>query len=125
MPKRKPKNRRSATEYPALKKQFNLKTRADAAEIDYLHKLNDKEKEWLNNFTEERVNANFNHKGKIIHKTKALRKECYDMNNARNRCILTRAKASGQLVSIHDYNDGEFGFLEDLDEKDDSTDNNE
>jgi len=38
-----------------------------------------------------------------MHKTKKARRERYSSNNARNRCIFTRAKASGQLVYWGDF----------------------
>lgn len=69
-------------------------------DYDYLDKLSDKELEWLNNFTEEYVHANLTHKGKKLHKTKKLRLDCYNRNNARNRCIWTRAKAAGKTVDL-------------------------
>lgn len=70
--------------------------------MDYIDKLSDKEKQWLNTFCEEYNNANFNHGQKILHKTKNLKKNCYDRNNARNRDILTRAKASNTALYLED-----------------------
>ena len=77
--------------------------------MDYVDKLTDKEKQWLNTFTEEYTNANFNHGKKVLHKTKTQKKDCYDRNNARNRDILTREKAAGTAL-----------YLEDIKEKDNS-----
>lgn len=98
-------NRRSKQKYPALNPRFNLKTRTDLIDYDYLDKLSDKEKEWLNKFSEEYINASFDKKS--LHKTKALRKDCYDRNNSRNRDILTRSKASGQSLYLEDLEDTE------------------
>lgn len=82
--------------YPALKKQYNLKSRQELIDYDYIDQLNHEEKEWLNKFTEEWANAKLSKDpSKNLHKTKKLRKECYDRNNARNRCMLTRANAAG------------------------------
>lgn len=83
-------------------------------------------KEWLNNFNEEHVNARFDHKGKqifdeklnpmpvkteiienagpnkdittIIQTKNDYKKQSYDRNNSRNRCILTQQKAAGRMV---------------------------
>jgi hypothetical protein len=96
----KKQNRRSKAKYPALYPEYNLKTRTDLIEIDYLDQLTDAEKDWLNRFNEEYVNANFNHKGKLVQRKKAHRKDSYDRNNARNRDILTREKAMGHDVSL-------------------------
>lgn len=109
-------NRRNQTKYPALKPELNLKTRKEEISDlhSYMHKLNEKEKAWLNKFAEEYINASFG--PKPLHKTKALRKACYDSNNARNRDILTIAKATGKINSydysvlsekIDDENEGE------------------
>ncbi len=92
-------NRRSRTKYPALDPELNLRSRVEVIDFDYIDKLSDKEKEWLNTFSEEFNNANFGHGKKVLHKSKLMKKDCYSKNNARNRCILTRQKAQG----IHSY----------------------
>ena len=108
-------NRRSKAKYPALDPTLNLRTRYEEIEQNQyingvknadgetvIRELTPTEKDWLNRFNEEFVNANFNHKGKKIDATKASRKRSYDKNNARNRCIYTKAKASGSLRYIED-----------------------
>jgi hypothetical protein len=95
-------NKRNSTKHSALIPHLNLKTRFELVDYDYINKLSPKEKEWLNNFTEEYVHANMKHAGKKLHTTKRLKKDCYDRNNSRNRCILTRNKAAGRHISIND-----------------------
>lgn len=110
MPRKKKTNRRNSVKYPALKKQYNLLTRKDLIDFPYLDQLNDKEKEWLNKFVEEEINADFRGPGKPLNKTKKSRQRIYNANNARNRCILTRSKASGELdeltadLQLHELN---------------------
>lgn len=99
--KKKPK--RSKMRYPALNRNYNLKTRTDLIDYDYIDKLNDKEKEFLNSFTEEYTNANLTHHGKKLHKKKKDKKICYDNNNARNRCEYTKAKAQNKLTTLETY----------------------
>lgn len=176
MPSKK-KTKRNQTKYPALDKTYNLKTRTELYENDYINgyhdeetgmsfrPLNDKEKEYLNKFNEEYINASFKPGKKRVHKqrkaehpkninlkklTKIIldyikemndslnnsditntsksnirrtiskfrneikkkikkemkfikdfyKKEAYDNNNSRNRCILTRTKAQGKSVSL-------------------------
>lgn len=99
------KTKRSKIKYSALDPSVNLKTRYELiADYDYLNKLSEKEKAWLNKFTKEYVNADLDtkRKSKNLHKTDRLRKDCYDRNNARNRCVLTRAKASGKAYQIQE-----------------------
>lgn len=67
---------------------------------EYVHLLSDKEKEFLNTFLEETVITNFQHKGKHLYKSKKKRREFYGDNNARNRCIYTKAKAMQGLISF-------------------------
>lgn len=93
------KNRRSQAKFPALERKFNLPSRQDQLDFDYLHKLNDKEKAFLNKFVEEEINASFRHTNPF-NKSKKARKKCYDANNSRNRCILTRNKAAGNVDSL-------------------------
>lgn len=116
--KKKPKTKRQKNNYPALFPNLNLKSRYENIDYDYINKLSDKEKDWLNRFTEEYTNANFNHEGKRIHKPKIVEKivkstkkikeidlaktESYDRNNTRNSDILTRQKASSQIVYLEE-----------------------
>lgn len=97
---KKKENLRSRTKNPALKPNLNLKTRYEEIMdiLTYANDLPEKEKKWMNSFVEEYVNANFNHSGKKLHTTKALKKACYDKNNSRNRDILTSAKVTGNAV---------------------------
>ena len=95
-------NRRSNAKYPALDPKYNLKSRSELIEADYIERLSDSEKDWLNRFNEEYVNANFKHKGATIQKTKAYKKDSYHRNNARNRDILTREHAMGHNVHLDD-----------------------
>lgn len=99
---KKPKSgtRRSQAKYPALRPELNPKTRFELLDYDYLDKLNDEEKAWLNAFTEEYTHANMKHPGKKLHTRKKQKKDCYDRNNSRNRCIWTRVKAAGMTVDI-------------------------
>jgi hypothetical protein len=99
----KKKTKRSRIKYSALDPTVNLKTRYELiADYDYLDKLSEQEKAWLNKFTKEYVNADLDSKkaSRNLHRTKELKKDCYDRNNARNRCIWTKCKASGNFVSI-------------------------
>lgn len=100
----KKKSRRSRSKYPALDPGLNLKTRTDLIDYDYVDKLSKKEKEWLNKFTDEYVNASVDPKNlkKNLHNTEKLKKDCYDRNNARNRCILTQQRAQGKIETTED-----------------------
>lgn len=97
--KRVKKNRRAQSKFPALEKKYNLLSRQDLLDFDYLNQLNDKEKAWLNKFVEEEVNASFRH-SRPLNKTKKDRQRCYNANNSRNRCILTKNKILGNVVDI-------------------------
>jgi hypothetical protein len=95
------KGKRARTKYPALKPELNLKSRYELIDYDYVDKLSESDKAWLNKFTEEYVNASLDSENleNNFHCTDELKKDCYRRNNARNRDILTRAKASGTFVS--------------------------
>ena len=83
--------------YPGLNKQYNSKIRQEYLDYDYIDQLSEKEKEWLNSFTEEYIAANFNHPGKTFHKTKKSKREIYNQNNARNRCLMSQSRAQNKL----------------------------
>lgn len=81
MPSKK-KIKRNQIKYPALDKTYNLKSRKELYDYDYVNghhdeetgitirPLNEYEKTWLNKFTEEYVNASFKPGKKRIHKIK-------------------------------------------------------
>ena len=68
--------------------------------MDYIDKLSEEEKKWLNDFNTEWLGANLNESKKLMHNTKALRKDCFDRNNARNRDIYGRSRVGGKLDSL-------------------------
>lgn len=121
----KKRNRRNAADRPNLDPRLNLKTRYELIDQDYLNKLSPKELDWLDKFNKEFIGASLDSENpkKNLHKTKKLRKDCYDKNNARNRDALTRAKASKQLddfeqlVEESENNDYEDYLIEELDKK--------
>ena len=93
--------KRSKTLYPALNPGVNPRIRwEELKDIDYLDKLNPDEKEWLNKFMDEYVNASFSEKP--LQTKKSQRKDCESRNNARNRDILTRAGANKTLDRIEE-----------------------
>jgi hypothetical protein len=102
MAKRKKQSRRSKEDYPELDPKYSLKTRADLVDQDYVNKLSKKEREWLNKFNKEYVSASLDNDSpkKNLHRSKRLRKDCYDRNNSRNRCVLTREKAQNALIDF-------------------------
>lgn len=101
--KKKKPTKRSRSKYPNLDPDLNLKIRRDLIEVDYLDKLNDDQKGWLDKFNNESINASFDKNNKKnLHKTKEQKKACYDANNARNRDILSRAQAQGKSISLED-----------------------
>lgn len=120
---KKKSNPRESQRHPNLDKRFNLKTRTDLLDQDYLNKLSPEELDWLNKFNKEYVSASLDGKGDL-HNTKKLKKTCYDSNNARNRDILTKAKASNQLVDYEvlveepGENDYEDYLIQQIDQKD-------
>lgn len=77
--------------------------------------MSEKEKDWLNKFTDEYVNANLDRKNlrKNLHKNKKLKKDCDDRNNSRNRCILTQVKAQGKVIDLYSLTDELAAFNED------------
>lgn len=111
--KQKKKNRRNNTKNPALKPEFNLKTRSDLIDYDYLDQLSAKDKAWLNKFTEEYTNDKIDrkHLKRNLHNTNTLKKDCDDRNNSRNRDILTRVKATGRLKAIESINEKDITVM--------------
>jgi hypothetical protein len=89
---KKSKNRRDKVENPALNKRYMPRVRQELIDYDYLDKLSAEEKEWLNKFTDEYVNASFKRDGTDIQSYEKYGKDSNDRNNARNRCLYTALK---------------------------------
>lgn len=102
--------KRDTEKYPALKKNLNLKSRQDEIEVDYLHKLNDKEKEWLNKFNEEYVNATLDREdfNNNIHNTLELKQDCDHRNYKRRDDLYVRQKAREHLAYLDDDSSKKF-----------------
>lgn len=92
---------RDKERYPALNFKRQVKLRKDYLDgiEEYVHLLSPDEKAWLNSFLEETVITNFKHKGKKFYKSKKAKREFYNSNNARNRCMQTKAAAMHMLDS--------------------------
>lgn len=101
--KQKP-SRRSKVQYPAVKPEYNLKSRQDDIEDvqSYFNELNDADKEWMNKFMSEYNNASgvADDDTDALHNTQELRKACRDRNNNRNACIYSREKAQKKLQFV-------------------------
>jgi hypothetical protein len=67
--------------------------------MDYIDKLSDKEKKWLNAFLSETVVTNFDHTGKKLYKTKKMKRKLYKENNDRNVDTYNVARSSGKLYN--------------------------
>lgn len=98
--KRRKVNRRTKSKYPGLDTNLNPRIRWEYMDQDYISKLSPKEKDWLNRFNEEFNGAKFDHDGTVLHKSAKKKRECYNKNNARNRCVYSLAKARGTLDNM-------------------------
>lgn len=77
-------------------------------DYDYLEKLTPEQLNWLDRFTDEYYGGGFEKEnGEFtkdnLHKTDALRKDCYNRNNAQNRCIFNRQNSLGALAELNEY----------------------
>jgi len=93
-----------------LKKELNLKSRRDYIETDYtngvynedgsvaMRKLTEEEKDWLNMFYMEVVNADRRHEH--FYNTDEDWKQIYHENNARNRCLYNKSNMTGNLTHL-------------------------
>ena len=115
----KKKSKRTQSKWPALNPQVNLKIRREELEIDYLDKLSNSEKDWLNRFSEEDINTNFDHPGDRIYPKEYITKirkndgktirldkhknRAETRNNKRNCDALARG-TGGRLKLEHERN---------------------
>lgn len=96
--KNKKPTRRSKVEFPALDPRYMPKVRQEYLDMDYINKLSNEEKKFLNKFIEEELNASFKKSNRSnLTKDPKKRKEIYNRNNARNRCLYGISKANNRL----------------------------
>lgn len=79
-----------------MKFRVSVKNRNEFNDYDYLHILSAKDYDWLRRFHREYLNADFQHYGDQVHPDE-LKKDCYGMNNSRNRDTYAIAKVTGNL----------------------------
>lgn len=90
---------------PALNPGLNPRSRwEELSDLDYLHKLSPEEKEFMNKFMDESVNASFskNNKDNLI-KGKKAKKEIRNRNYARRVDQYNRAKLGGRIEPIDNF----------------------
>ncbi len=90
---------RSKLRHPTFEPKRAVANRREELECDYIPQLSDSEKDWLNQFNEENVCANFQDKEKLLDKSDEFRKSAYRANNRRNKDTFINAKVRGLLNS--------------------------
>lgn len=96
-----PKTRRSDVKYPGLNPNYNSKAKQEYLDYDYISKLSDTDKAFLNKFTEEFYGAALDVRNldNNLHNTVELKTDCQHRNNARNRCIYSIYRATNRLIN--------------------------
>lgn len=94
--------KRDKVKTPGLRKDKFSKIKQEYHDIDYAHKLDAKDAQWLNNFMEEDLGARLNHPGKKVYRKKADKRACYQRNNERNRDLYAASRATGTLLTASD-----------------------
>lgn len=101
--------KRDKTKTPGLEKNLFSKIKQEYFDIDYIEKLSESEKLWLSQFMEEYLGANVSKDrmqrvyGKdVLHKEDVKRKNCFNMNNARNRDVYSVSRVTGKITFAED-----------------------
>lgn len=80
----------------------STRVREEFNDFDYIHKLQFEDRDWLRRFQREYLNADFQHSGEQIHPDE-LKKDCYNMNNSRNRDLYAITRAQNKLLFVEHY----------------------
>lgn len=115
-----PKNNSKSTEKKPSKKKRNplntshqVRTRREYIDYDYVSSLSNKDRKFLEKFTDEyyggagfyrQEDDEYNYK-KNVHKTDALRRECYRRNTAQNKDLYNLKRISGKIDFINNESD--------------------
>lgn len=94
--------RRSKTKHPNLKKQYTSRVRQEYIDQDYIDKLSEEQKDYLNKFNGEYYGAamDFVNLENNLHNTKELKEDCTDRNNHQNNDVYGVAKAQNRINDI-------------------------
>jgi hypothetical protein len=92
------KTKRSQTKQPGLRRNLFSKIKQLEHDVDYIHKLSDEDKEFMDQFMTEYLGANLNSHDNPLHKSKAQRKSVFDRNNSRNRDIMSSATVTNRIT---------------------------
>lgn len=88
--------KRKKAKHTGLNPKLFSKIKQQYFDYDYINELSEDEKAWLSKFTDEYLGANLSG-SKPLHRTKALKKDCFDRNNSRNRDIYNIKAVNGAL----------------------------
>ncbi len=115
--KSKKPTKRNKRKFANLYPNLNLKSRYEEIEdlYSYMDKLDEDCKAWLDKFAKEYINASFEHKDPLHNKEQ--QREIYNRNNERNRCVLTRMKAYGNVNYLEETIDEASRVQNDLTEE--------
>lgn len=91
-------NKRKKSKYPGLQKNLYSRIKQQFFDIDYVDKLSEDEKAWLNNFMNAWLGANTKDNPTVPeHEDK---RKCWQMNNHRNNDVYSIKLVTGQLTDI-------------------------
>lgn len=94
---RKFKGRRKNSKFPNLDNKLNRINLRQYLDMDYLDKLNDEEKLFLDTFIKNEYTADFSGDNNLINKKKE-RKKIYNNNNARNKDYYNFLMIAGRVI---------------------------
>ena len=97
MKKKPKKNNYTKQKYPALNAKYQVGTRRELIDYDYIDKLSPEEKKWLDNFTAEFIITNFDHDGEKLITDQEEKRALWRANNHRNGDVFANTKIGGTL----------------------------
>ena len=105
------KSKRSQTKYPGLDPKVNRGNVRDVIDFDYIDKLSEEEKAFLDKFSTEYYTADFRPtktRRTPLHKGKKARRKIYKTNNDRNSDTTSYLWNYGALGSYEDLTDSDL-----------------
>lgn len=104
----KPQSKYNKQKYASFNVNYQVGVRKELLnDIDYVDKLSEEEKDWLNRFLQETVVANFHHGGETIIDDKEERRKIYRENNKRNVDVYSLNKSRGSLYFTPKFQDSD------------------
>jgi hypothetical protein len=105
-------SKRKRTKYPGLNKNCYSRIKQEFFDLDYVDKLSEEEKQWMNDFMNGHLGANT--KDTPIFPNYEDKQKCWKMNNDRNIDTYSIKRVTGELSDVATMPEEKTEYIDEL-----------